>query len=95
MISEHDLSQAVQPKRHERRAHERRRVLRGAVLTFNKGYGAFECRVRDQTFGGVRLVFGETTAVPNSFTLQISGESVRRTGRVRWRSPTELGVSLD
>ena len=70
-------------------------MLRGATLSFNKGYGAFECRVRDQTYNGVRLVFGETMAVPNQFMIEIAGDGVARTGRVRWRTQTELGVALD
>jgi hypothetical protein len=77
----------------ERRAEDRRRVLRGATLTFNKGYGAFECTVRNQSPTGARLRFGETSAVPAFFDLQISGEGVRRQARVRWRNLTDVGVS--
>ena len=79
----------------DRRAQERRRVLRGATISFNRGYGAFACRVRDETQNGARLVFGETMAVPNVFTIEIAGDGVRRTGHVHWRTPTELGISLD
>lgn len=79
----------------DRRDEKRRRVLRGARLTFNKGYGAFECMVRNQSDKGARLSFGETSAVPSTFDLEISGDGVRRSAHVRWRTQTELGVALD
>ena len=66
----------------ERRVAARRRVLKGAKLTFNKGYGAL-------------LAFGETAAVPPSFALAINGEEAGRQARVRWRSPTLVGVAFE
>lgn len=79
----------------DRRESSRRRVLRGATLTFNKGYGALECTVRDQSATGARLRFGETSAVPAFFDIRISGELVSKPARVRWRSLTDVGVSWD
>ena len=78
----------------DRRDAPRRRVLRGATLTFNKGYGAFECTVRNQSATGACLRFGETSAVPAIFDLEISGEAGRRPAKVRWRTLTDIGVSL-
>ena len=79
----------------DRRGIERRRVLKGAKLSFNKGYGAFECLVRNVSDGGARLTFGETSAVPPQFDLLISGDDVVRRATVRWRTMTALGVSFD
>lgn len=79
----------------DRRSGERRRVLKGARLAFNKGFGAFECVVRNLSESGARLSFGETSAVPSQFDLQISGEDVFRKATVRWRTMTALGVSFD
>jgi hypothetical protein len=76
----------------ERRAVGRRRVLKGARLTFNKGYGALECVVRNESQTGALLVFGETAAVPSSFELEINGSGQARVARVRWRTPTLVGV---
>lgn len=76
------------------RAEIRRRVLKGAVLTFNSGFGAFEAVVRDQSRNGARLAFGETVGVPPLFRLAIRGEAVERMARVRWRSPTLIGVEF-
>lgn len=79
----------------DRRESPRRRVLRGATLTFNKGYGAFECAVRNQSETGAGLRFGDTAAVPAFFDLQINGETDHRQARVRWRNQTDMGVSWD
>lgn len=79
----------------ERRTAPRHRVLKGATLSFNQGYGAFECLVRNLSANGARLSFGDASAVPPAFALTIKGESGRRAARVRWRSRTDLGVSFD
>jgi len=78
----------------ERRTTPRRRVLKGARLSFNKGYGALECTVRNESGTGALLVFGETAAVPASFDLTISGSDGLRPARVRWRTPTLVGVEF-
>jgi hypothetical protein len=79
----------------DRRSGSRRRVLKGGRLTFNKGFGAFECVVRNQSEGGARLSFGDTSAVPGNFNLLIAGEDVLRPATVRWREMTAMGVSFD
>lgn len=79
----------------ERRTADRRRVLKGARLAFNKGFGAYECVVRNISDKGARLSFGETSAVPSQFDLQIAGEDLFRKATVRWRTMTALGVSFD
>ncbi len=78
----------------ERRAVQRRRVLKGARLSFNRGYGAMECTVRNESTTGALLVFGETSAVPAMFDLTITGSEKPRSARVRWRTPTLVGVEF-
>lgn len=78
----------------ERRGTERHRVFKGATLSFNKGYGAFECVVKNLSDGGARLSFGETSAVPNQFSLQLSGDNARRPAIVRWRTINAIGISF-
>lgn len=79
----------------ERRAEPRRRVLKGATLRFNRGYGALECVVRNESKKGALLAFGETTAVPTSFELRIAGQDQPRHAQVRWRTLICVGVALD
>lgn len=78
----------------ERRNAPRRRVLKGGTLSFNKGYGALECLVRNMSDTGARLVFGETSAVPPRFSLRISGDDSLRDAQVRWRTTTDVGVEF-
>jgi hypothetical protein len=81
------------PDRPERRAAHRRRVFKGAVLTFN-GLGAFEAVARNLSEKGAMLAFGETTGVPMAFDLAISGEERKRPARIRWRSLNTVGVEF-
>lgn len=77
----------------ERRAVTRRRVLKGATLSFNNGYGALEGLVRNESERGVLLNFGETSAVPSSFDLTVNGAAAR-SARVKWRDMTRVGVEF-
>ncbi len=78
----------------ERRKEPRRRVLKGATLSFNRGYGALECVVRNQSEHGARLVFGDASAVPPAFELIVNGDALRRQASVRWRSANDVGVAF-
>ena len=77
----------------ERRAALRRRVLKGATVSFNNGYSSFECVVRNQSEGGARLSFAETFALPIAFWLMIAGERVQK-AEIRWCTMTAVGVKL-
>lgn len=79
----------------ERRSSTRYRVFKGGRLSFNKGYGALECLVRNLSDRGARLALGETTAVPKAFSLEIAGEGISRSAIVRWRSPAAVGVEFE
>jgi hypothetical protein len=78
----------------EKRAEQRGRVLKGGTLSFNRGYGALECVVRNVSVHGAKLSFGETGAVPQQFSLRIGPDGEWRQAEVRWRGLTEVGVSL-
>ena len=88
-----DQNRAPAANNVERRASQRRRVLKGATLTFNKGYSAFECVVRNQSDGGARLSLAETFAIPTTFRLAISGEMEAHVAQVVWRKIDEMGVA--
>ena len=72
----------------------RRRVYKGATLTFNNGFSSFGCVVRNESAHGARLAFGDSVGVPNLFQLQIAGEGAPRSAVVRWRTADAIGVSL-
>lgn len=81
--------------RDERRMEQRRRVFRGAQLRFNRGYGAFECVVRNESESGARLQIADTSAVPAHFELVLNGEATGRLAHVRWRRADALGVQFE
>jgi hypothetical protein len=76
----------------ERRAKTRRRVLKAASLTFFGGYCTREGIARNLSQNGARLDFEDTAGVPHEFTLMINGEAKSRTARIRWCTPTSIGV---
>lgn len=77
----------------ERRETRRQKVFKSGTLRFNKGYGALECVVKNQSADGAMLMLGDTAGVPASFDLAI-GDNATRPAQLRWRSPTAVGVSL-
>ena len=79
----------------ERSGRRRQRVLKGATLTFNNGYSAFECVVRNLSTGGAKLSLAETFALPTTFRLAIAGDASTRTAHVAWRRPDEVGVRFE
>ncbi|OHV90888.1 hypothetical protein ORS3428_01440 [Mesorhizobium sp. ORS 3428] len=76
----------------ERRTERRRRVLRGATLRFNGGFGAVEGLVRNESEHGAQLSFGDAVGVPPGFELMVNG--ARRGALVRWRTQTSVGVQF-
>ena len=80
-------------ERSERRSVRRRRMFKGAVLTFS-GVGAFEAVVRNQSEKGAMLALGDTTGVPAAFNLAISGDERKSQAQVRWRSQSAIGVEF-
>ncbi|MCB1383138.1 MAG: PilZ domain-containing protein [Notoacmeibacter sp.] len=78
----------------ERRGTHRARVLKGAVLRFNRGYAALDAVMRNQSDGGAQLAMGDTSGVPGQFQLHVSGEEAARTARVVWRNPARIGIAF-
>ena len=78
----------------ERRGAPRHKVLKGATLRFNRGYGALECRVRNLSDTGARLAFGETAAVPGQFDFLLSGSDQTVAAIVRWRGLEDVGIEF-
>jgi hypothetical protein len=78
----------------ERRAAQRHKVLKGATLHFNRGYGALECVVRNLSDNGARLAFGDIAAVPSRFDFRLSGAAAARPAVVRWRGVEDVGIEF-
>ena len=86
----------VQPEHHgERRQEHRKRALKGATITFNNGYGALQCVVRNMTDDGAMLAFGETAGIPPVFDIKFADHTCERRARVCWRDRQFVGVVFE
>lgn len=88
-----DWSPMEAPTPTERRRFHRRRVLKGAQISFRGLRAAIDCTVRDVTEKGARLVVESPIGVPDQFDLVQSGAAPRFC-RVVWRKPTQIGVEF-
>ncbi|RYC17500.1 PilZ domain-containing protein [Ciceribacter ferrooxidans] len=78
----------------DKRAEPRLRSLKGARIVFNNGFSTMDCMARNLSPGGAKLVLPSTAGIPDSFGLNFE-DGKRHTCTVRWRTPTELGVSFE
>ncbi len=57
--------------------------------------GSYDCSVLNVSLSGARLSFGSAVALPDRFTLHISGKGNAQAVTVAWRRGLEVGVSFD
>jgi hypothetical protein len=57
--------------------------------------GSYDCSVLNVSLSGARLSFGSAVALPDRFTLHISGKGNSQVATVAWRRGLEVGVSFD
>lgn len=76
----------------ERRLEHRRRLLKGAMIKFNNGFGDLECVVRNLTTGGARISMGQTSGIPTRIQIQIAGERIPVEAKIEWRTPRDIGL---
>lgn len=80
------------PPRIERRQTHRPRVLKGADIRFNKGYGAYSCTVKNLTDHGALVQMEDSTGLPPEFDFIIKGAETARTASVAWRKAGKAGL---
>ncbi len=81
------------PTHTEKRRFHRRRVLKGAQISFRGLRAAIDCIIRDITEQGARLAVESPVGVPDQFELVQSGAAPRFC-RVVWRKATQIGVEF-
>lgn len=77
----------------ENRRQQRLRTVRGGKIVFNDGQSVIDCRVRDLSPAGARLIVTTIVGVPDSFVLQIP-DRPKKLCRIVWRGLEELGVAF-
>ena len=76
----------------EHRASLRQRVLKGANIYFNRGYGAYSCTVKNLSAGGVMVLMEDSSGLPSEFDFRINGEAQIRKASICWRSNGKAGM---
>lgn len=82
----------MSPTDGERRQVPRRTVLKGGRIAFNDGRSTIDCKVRNLSTRGAKLVVSSVVGIPDSFELLLDG--ARQPCRVTWKTPEKLGVEF-
>jgi PilZ domain-containing protein len=78
----------------ERRAAQRRRILKQGTLTFSGG-GSANCTVRSISSNGARIEIESPVGLPKKFTLVIASDHFKRPCHAVWSSNQLIGVTFD
>lgn len=79
---------------HDRRADRRRRTLFGATIILDSRVSTFDVTVRNRSGEGFLLDAGNTTMIPNEFSLRLPEETVEYRCIVIFRTSGCLGVKV-
>jgi hypothetical protein len=77
----------------ERRSIRRTRVRKEVKILVNHGW--IPCTILDLTNNGACISFVSTQDVPDRFELAFGSRSARRSCRVTWRAPNQIGVAFE
>ena len=77
----------------ENRRAIRRRVLKGAIIEFDRA--AFSCAVRNLSEAGAALDVPYVLAILHEFTLIMETDQLSRRCRVIWRKENQIGVAFE
>jgi PilZ domain len=77
----------------DRRHCARRRVLKAAVIEFNRA-GGISCTVRNISEQGACLAVASPLGIPEVFDLVVESDHLRHTCQVAWRTEKQIGVAF-
>ena len=78
----------------ERRQSDRRRACYGGTLRIAAFLPEVECRLRDHSLTGVRIVIAEEVVLPRVVDLTVAGRNQTRRAEIVWRSGTQAGLAF-
>jgi hypothetical protein len=78
----------------DRRTTTRTRTYFGGQIAFNRRMSVMDCLVRNISAEGAKLVFSETSTVPQEFDLSVHKNERTYRAKVIWRRADEVGVAF-
>jgi len=85
----------AQPMDHpELRGTRRMRVLKMGKIIHSNNASTVDCKIRDISETGAKLVCGEQMAVPGTFRFVTQGDNLERDAKVMWRKGNEVGITF-
>ncbi len=76
----------------ERRGANRRRMLKGGVISYKGSFAGLRCTVRDLSDTGAHLRIADAIHVPDSFELIIEIDGLYAQSEIVWRKGHDIGV---
>ncbi|KJC59326.1 pilus assembly protein PilZ [Bradyrhizobium sp. LTSPM299] len=77
----------------EHRGKSRHRVLKTGTIEF--GGGAIDCTVRNISETGAALEVVTPLSIPDTFTLYVPSDQLKRQCRIVWRREKRIGVAFE
>jgi hypothetical protein len=78
----------------ERRNSARQKSFLHGRIYFNNRRSAIDCLIRDVSGDGAKLIFSQTTSIPDVVELFIPQKEQTLRAHVQWRSDGEVGVAF-
>ena len=79
----------------DRRSHSRKRVLKGAVISYSHGNMSLPCVVRDISDTGARIQLHPDQRIPDRFKLVVELDGMEVDGMVVWRNGEQAAVNFE
>ncbi|PVE25687.1 hypothetical protein DC522_05060 [Microvirga sp. KLBC 81] len=76
----------------EHRSSKRQRTILEGRIVFNNRFSLIECRVRDLSNTGARIMFEHPVTIPPEFEFEIPSRELSVWARVMWSSGREHGI---
>ena len=72
----------------------RKRVILGAKIVYNEGAYTLDCRIRDMSDGGARIVLGPGLVIPKHVNLIDPRNAIAYECEVMWIKAPEFGLKF-
>lgn len=76
----------------DQRSSKRQRTLLDGRIVFNNRFSLIECRVRDLSDTGARIMFEHPVTIPPEFELEVPSRELSAWARVMWSRGREHGI---